>query len=86
MLDDHTDFLNSEFDLHVLTGALKMFFRELKEPLFPFNTFDKFMNAISKCVPTAAMSLLVIIKLLAEQPLRGNHQCVWFVWNIGYQF
>ena len=48
-LTDHNfDLVHSEFDLHVLTGALKMFFRELKEPLFPFDMFDKFMGAISK--------------------------------------
>ncbi|XP_061612408.1 rho GTPase-activating protein 12 isoform X2 [Phyllopteryx taeniolatus] len=33
-------------DAHVLTGALKLFFRELPEPLFPFSHFDKFISAI----------------------------------------
>ncbi|CAM9553273.1 unnamed protein product [Lampetra fluviatilis] len=33
-------------DIHVITGALKMFFRELPEPLFPFNQFDLFISAI----------------------------------------
>uniref|UniRef100_S4RHH5 Rho GTPase activating protein 15 n=1 Tax=Petromyzon marinus TaxID=7757 RepID=S4RHH5_PETMA len=33
-------------DIHVITGALKMFFRELPEPLFPFNQFDPFISAI----------------------------------------
>lgn len=45
---DNLEILNTEDDIHVLTGALKMFFRELKEPLFPFNTFEKFLKAISK--------------------------------------
>lgn len=35
-------------DIHVITGALKMFFRELPEPLFPFRFFDLFVEAISK--------------------------------------
>lgn len=35
-------------DVHVITGALKMFFRELPEPLFPFRFFDLFVEAISK--------------------------------------
>lgn len=35
-------------DVHVITGALKLFFRELPEPLFPFSHFDKFIAAISK--------------------------------------
>ncbi|XP_067869313.1 rho GTPase-activating protein 27-like isoform X2 [Heterodontus francisci] len=33
-------------DVHVITGALKLFFRELAEPLFPFNYFDSFISAM----------------------------------------
>ena len=33
--------LEEEEDVHVLTGCLKLFFRELKEPLIPFATFEK---------------------------------------------
>ncbi|XP_077979247.1 rho GTPase-activating protein 15-like isoform X2 [Glandiceps talaboti] len=33
-------------DIHVIAGCLKLFFRELKEPLFPFKFFDKFVYAI----------------------------------------
>ncbi|XP_018093635.1 rho GTPase-activating protein 27 isoform X2 [Xenopus laevis] len=33
-------------DVHVLTGALKLFFRELPEPLFPFSHFDMFIETI----------------------------------------
>lgn len=35
-------------DIHVVTGALKMFFRELPEPLFPYGFFERFVEAISK--------------------------------------
>lgn len=31
-------------DIHVLTGALKLFFRELKEPLIPWELVDKLIN------------------------------------------
>ena len=41
------DLDNPEWEIHVLTGALKMFFRELKEPVFPFNLFDAFISAVS---------------------------------------
>ena len=33
--------LDEEEDVHVLTGCLKLFFRELKEPLIPFALFEK---------------------------------------------
>ncbi|XP_021376233.1 rho GTPase-activating protein 12-like isoform X7 [Mizuhopecten yessoensis] len=36
------------WDIHVLAGALKLFFRELKEPLFALAQFDKFILAIGK--------------------------------------
>ncbi|VDP13015.1 unnamed protein product [Soboliphyme baturini] len=38
--------LEFESDVHVLTGALKLFFRELQEPLFPHNLVKSFMDAI----------------------------------------
>ncbi|CAH2052732.1 unnamed protein product, partial [Iphiclides podalirius] len=34
-------------DIHVLTGALKLFFRELKEPLIPCTKFDRVLAACS---------------------------------------
>ncbi|XP_030629640.1 rho GTPase-activating protein 12-like [Chanos chanos] len=33
-------------DIHVITGALKMFFRELSEPLFTYTLFNDFISAI----------------------------------------
>lgn len=32
-------------DIHLITGALKLFLRELPEPVIPFNFFDKFITA-----------------------------------------
>lgn len=37
----------------MVTGALKLFFRELPEPLVPYELFDPFIEAISKCPPAA---------------------------------
>lgn len=37
-------------DVHVITGALKLFFRELPEPLIPYSLFDEFIAAVSKCL------------------------------------
>uniref|UniRef100_A0A8D8LL24 Rho GTPase-activating protein 12 n=1 Tax=Cacopsylla melanoneura TaxID=428564 RepID=A0A8D8LL24_9HEMI len=37
--------LDEEEDVHVLAGALKLFFRELKEPLIPYHAFHKALKA-----------------------------------------
>lgn len=42
------DVLAQEEDVHVLAGALKLFFRELKEPLIPSTFFKEAVNASSK--------------------------------------
>lgn len=42
------DILAQEEDVHVLTGALKLFFRELKEPLIPYQFFERALEASSK--------------------------------------
>jgi hypothetical protein len=45
---NNLDTLDKEDDVHVLTGALKLFFRELKKPLIPFEHFSKALRASSK--------------------------------------
>ncbi|XP_005994728.1 rho GTPase-activating protein 12b isoform X2 [Latimeria chalumnae] len=45
--DEKLDLNDSKWeDIHVVTGALKMFFRELPEPLFTYNYFNDFVQAI----------------------------------------
>ncbi|XP_066997217.2 rho GTPase-activating protein 12 isoform X2 [Anabrus simplex] len=39
--------LEREEDVHVLTGALKLFFRELKEPLIPFELFTTALETVN---------------------------------------
>ncbi|KAG8194018.1 hypothetical protein JTE90_003619 [Oedothorax gibbosus] len=68
--------LDDEEDVHVLTGALKMFFREMKEPLFPFNMFDRFMNAIA--LPDASSKLEALKKLVIKLP-EENYETLKFL-------
>ncbi|XP_069669209.1 uncharacterized protein [Periplaneta americana] len=42
---NNLDTLEQEEDVHVLTGALKLFFRELQKPLIPFEHFHKALRA-----------------------------------------
>ncbi|XP_078089511.1 rho GTPase-activating protein 12b isoform X4 [Mustelus asterias] len=45
--DEKLDLNDSKWeDINVITGALKMFFRELPEPLFTYHLFNDFVNAI----------------------------------------
>ncbi|XP_034028242.1 rho GTPase-activating protein 12b isoform X2 [Thalassophryne amazonica] len=47
--DEKVDLNDAKWeDIHVTTGALKMFFRELPEPLFTYGSFTDFVDAI-KC-------------------------------------
>ncbi|KAM4524357.1 rho GTPase-activating protein 27 isoform 1-T2 [Odontesthes bonariensis] len=57
-------------DVHVITGALKLFFRELPEPLFPFSHFNKFISAIR--IPDYNTKLSCIYELVRSLP-APNH-------------
>ena len=48
--DDDYDLTSElDWDVHVLAGSLKLFFRELNEPLVPYKFFDKFVKIIREC-------------------------------------
>ncbi|KAK7877334.1 hypothetical protein WMY93_031984 [Mugilogobius chulae] len=57
-------------EVHVVTGALKLFFRELPEPLFPFSSYDKFIAAIQ--LPEFSQRVSYIKDLVQTLPLP-NH-------------
>ncbi|CAI5657022.1 rho GTPase-activating protein 15 [Oreochromis niloticus] len=57
-------------DVHVVTGALKMFFRELPEPLFPFRFFQPFVEAIKIKEPKQKVQA---VKKLIQQLPKPNH-------------
>lgn len=53
-------------DIHVVTGALKMFFRELPEPLFPFSFFQPFVEAVK--IKETKLKVQAVRKLIQELP------------------
>ncbi|XP_012724854.2 rho GTPase-activating protein 12 isoform X2 [Fundulus heteroclitus] len=57
-------------DIHVTTGALKMFFRELPEPLFTYALFNDFVSAIK--IPDYKQRVQAIKELVRQLP-RSNH-------------
>ncbi|XP_054624394.1 rho GTPase-activating protein 12-like isoform X6 [Dunckerocampus dactyliophorus] len=57
-------------DIHVITGALKMFFRELPEPLFTYNLFHDFVSSIK--FPDYKQRVHAIKELVQQLP-EPNH-------------
>lgn len=53
-------------DIHVVTGALKMFFRELPEPLFPFKFFQPFVEAVK--IKDQKQKVQAVKKLVQQLP------------------
>ncbi|XP_070708786.1 rho GTPase-activating protein 12b [Pempheris klunzingeri] len=69
--DENVELDDSKWeDIHVTTGALKMFFRELPEPLFTYRSFNDFVNAI-KC--SDYMQRVESIKDLIKKLPKPNH-------------
>ena len=56
--------LDSVDDVHVLTGALKLFFRELKEPLIPWEAVEKLLSAIN--LPSKKTKLRTIKEIVSR--------------------
>lgn len=44
----------SEMDVNAIAGTLKLYFRELPEPLFTDELYPNFAGGISKLPPTAS--------------------------------
>uniref|UniRef100_UPI0037E8F68F rho GTPase-activating protein 12b isoform X4 n=1 Tax=Semicossyphus pulcher TaxID=241346 RepID=UPI0037E8F68F len=69
--DETVDLNDSKWeDIHVTTGALKMFFRELPEPLFSYGSFNDFVNAIKS---SDYKQRLNSIKDLIKKLPKPNH-------------
>ncbi|XP_016104272.1 rho GTPase-activating protein 12-like [Sinocyclocheilus grahami] len=72
--DEKVDLGDSKWeDIHVTTGALKMFFRELPEPLFPYAFFNNFITAIK--MPDYKQKVQAVKDLMKQLP-RPNHDTI----------
>ncbi|XP_044143020.1 rho GTPase-activating protein 9 isoform X2 [Bufo gargarizans] len=63
-------------DIHVITGALKMFFRELPEPVIPFCFFDEFIAAVQM---TDVDEKVQILKELIRNLPEPNHDTLNYI-------
>ncbi|XP_062284694.1 rho GTPase-activating protein 12-like [Scomber scombrus] len=69
--DERVNLADSKWeDIHVTTGALKMYFRELPEPLFSFALFHDFVSAIKN--PDYKQRVHSIKELVRQLP-KPNH-------------
>ncbi|KAM6934675.1 rho GTPase-activating protein 15 [Xenentodon cancila] len=69
--EENLDLDHSQWeDVHVITGALKLFFRELPEPLFPFSSFHPFVEAVK--IKESKLKLQTVKKLIQQLP-PPNH-------------
>ncbi|XP_067308695.1 rho GTPase-activating protein 12a isoform X9 [Pseudorasbora parva] len=72
--DEKLDLGDSKWeDIHVITGALKMFFRELPEPLFTYTFFSDFIAAIK--MPDYKHKVQTVKDLMKQLP-RPNHDTI----------
>ncbi|EFO98484.1 CRE-TAG-325 protein [Caenorhabditis remanei] len=63
---DNYKALVAEEDIHVLTGALKLFFRELSDPLFPISLHKEYTSAMQ--MPNATNRFKKFEELLGRLP------------------
>lgn len=67
---DDFSVLEREEDVHVLTGALKMFFREMREPLLTYTLFDRLLAASQ--IRERSAKLATFEQLVRELPVPNQ--------------
>lgn len=65
------DYDVSDYDVHVLTGAVKLLFRELSEPLIPVQLLDQFITTYRtyQCLYTLNLQSALNLPSLASLTL-----------------
>ncbi|XP_076326801.1 rho GTPase-activating protein 12-like isoform X2 [Tachypleus tridentatus] len=75
--DDYSILLTTE-DIHILTGALKLFFREMKEPLIPVSTFGQLLEGLGK--QTKEKKFAAVTEVVQSLP-KPNYETLKFLLN-----
>ncbi|XP_013776716.2 rho GTPase-activating protein 15-like isoform X2 [Limulus polyphemus] len=73
--DDYSILQTTE-DIHILTGALKLFFREMKEPLIPVSTFSRLLEGLGK--QTKEKKLATVTEVVQSLP-KPNYETLKFL-------
>jgi len=69
------DYDVSNHDVHVLAGAVKLFFRELSEPLIPVNLLDQFVAVCRTYNCNCNICSIVSLHDGVSKVLIDNHEC-----------
>lgn len=64
-------------DVHVVTGALKLFFRELPEPLIPYGFFTDIVETVSEWPPSAPFHMGYIIQHILFSLSLNTEEVHW---------
>lgn len=72
--DDEVDF--SKYEVHTVTSALKLFFREMPEPLFTFMLYDDLLSIADN---TSLEERITALKPVIKKLPRPNYEVLAFV-------
>ena len=64
-------------DINSIAGVLKLYFRELPEPLFPFSLFDNFMSLVGRSSPQSEFEWMMD---------KINCSAIWVINNMFISF
>ncbi|XP_025016991.1 rho GTPase-activating protein 12 isoform X2 [Tetranychus urticae] len=71
------DVIWSQENVHALTGVLKLFLRDLKEPLFPFDLFNSFIFTTG--IPNKKDQIETLQKLVNQLPKCNYHTLLFLL-------
>jgi RhoGAP domain/C2 domain len=69
--------MSAATDVHTVCGLLKLFFREMPEPVIPFSLYDSFLEAAA--LPAGSADRSQRLQQLLQQLPRGNFVLAWFL-------
>ena len=64
-------------DINSIAGVLKLYFRELREPLFPTALFDELISCSSKSSPDLTGTIHILWPSLQELRVTPNPYGLW---------
>jgi hypothetical protein len=64
-------------DINIVTGCLKLYLRELPDPLIPFRLYKPFIDSASECIFTVVCVVKQFYALKISSGLRDKNNSKW---------